>query len=69
MKQKYLIIIPTLILMVWVLIVHKYVQAKNKEIYHGIVLDKRAPGFTLTGQNGTRVTLSQFRGELDTLKV
>jgi len=64
MKQKRIVTTPILSLMVWILFLHKYVGAKKEEVYYGIVFNKRAPDFTLTSQNGTRVTLSRFRGEL-----
>jgi cytochrome oxidase Cu insertion factor (SCO1/SenC/PrrC family) len=62
MKQKRIVTIPILSLIVWILFLQKYVEANKEEVCYGIVFNKRAPDFTLTSQNGTRVTLSQFRG-------
>ncbi len=64
MKRKYIVTIPIVSLMVWILILNKYAGAENEEVYYGIALNKRALDFILTSQNGTRVILSQFRGKL-----
>jgi protein SCO1/2 len=64
--HKYVVKIAVLVLILlgWGLFFYQYFQARNKDVYHGILYQKEAPNFTLTAHDGKKATLSQFRGKV-----
>ena len=65
-RQKYMVKVTVLVLILlgWGLFFYQYFQARNRDVYHGILYQKEAPNFTLTDHNGKKATLSQFRGKV-----
>lgn len=65
-ERRYIVTATVLVLILlgWGLFFYQYFQSINKEKYHGVIYRKEAPNFTLTGHDGKKVALSQFRGKV-----
>ena len=67
MKRKNIIIASFVVLFLvaagWGAILYKLWEHKGKEDYYGNSLEMEIPDFTLTDQNGEKVSLSDFRGK------
>ena len=61
---KILIGILFLIIIGWGIILYQIVDQKSKSNYYGIVHEREAPSFTLTDQNGSKVSLSNFKDKV-----
>lgn len=67
MKRKNIIIASFVVLFLvaagWGVILYKLWEHKSKEDFYGNSLEMEIPDFTLTDQNGEKVSLSDFRGK------
>ncbi|HML95502.1 MAG TPA: SCO family protein [Thermodesulfobacteriota bacterium] len=67
MRRKNIIIASFVVLILvaagWGVILYKLWDHKVKDDYYGNSLEMDIPDFTLTDQNGNKVSLSDFRGE------
>ncbi len=67
MKRKNIIIASFVMLFLvaagWAVILYKLWDHKTKNDFYGNSLEMDIPDFTLTDQNGNKVSLSDFRGE------
>ncbi|MGE3522579.1 MAG: hypothetical protein AB7I96_06925, partial [Candidatus Dadabacteria bacterium] len=67
MRRKNIIIASFVMLFLvaagWGVILYKLWDHKTKEDFYGNSLEMDIPDFTLTDQNGNKVSLSDFRGE------
>ena len=61
---KILIGILFLILIGWGIILYQIIDIKSKSDFYGSVYEREAPNFTLTGQNGSKVSLSNFKDKV-----
>ncbi|MCH7517567.1 MAG: SCO family protein [Candidatus Dadabacteria bacterium] len=61
---KILIGILFLILIGWGIILYQIIDLKSKSDFYGSVYEREAPNFTLTGQNGSKVSLSNFKDKV-----
>ena len=61
---KILIGLLCLILIGWGIILYQIIDQKSKSDYYGIVHEREAPSFTLTDQNGSKVSLSNFKDKV-----
>lgn len=67
MNQKPILPIAILILLILLgvgFFLYKYDPFNYQDNYHGVVYNKEAPNFTLTNQDGNKVTLSQFKDKV-----
>ena len=68
MKRKKIllasVIVLSLILIAWAVILFQIFSIKNKSSFYGSSYDMKAPDFTLTGQDGQKVTLGDFKGKV-----
>ncbi|MEW6145052.1 MAG: SCO family protein [Thermodesulfobacteriota bacterium] len=67
MKRKKILIasvtVLSLVLVIWAVIIYQIFSIKSKESFYGSSYDMRAPDFTLTDQDGEKVSLGQFKGK------
>jgi len=65
MKNKNIFLL-LLVLMVsgWGASTYLYLDYKNKDLYHGKIYHRQAPRFVLTGHDGDKVRLDQFREKI-----
>ncbi len=67
MKKKKILIasitVLAIVLILWAVILYQIFAIKNKSSYYGSSYDMRAPEFTLTNQDGAKVSLSDFKGK------
>jgi protein SCO1/2 len=67
MKKKRVLIasvtVLSIVLIIWAVILYQVFAIKSKESYYGSSYDMRAPDFTLTNQDGEKVTLGDFKGK------
>ena len=67
MKRKNIVIASFVVLFLvaagWGAILYKLWEHKGKEDFYGNSLEMEIPDFTLTDQNGEKVSLSDFRGK------
>lgn len=67
MKKKKVLIasitVLSIVLIIWAVILYQVFAIKSKESYYGSSYDMRAPEFTLTNQDGEKVTLGEFKGK------
>ncbi len=67
MKRKKILIasvtVLSLVLIVWAVILYQIFTIKSKASFYGNSYDMNAPDFTLTDQNGEKVTLGDFKGK------
>ena len=67
MKKKRVLIasitVLSIVLIIWAGILYQVFAIKSKESYYGSSYDMRAPDFTLTNQDGEKVTLGDFKGK------
>jgi protein SCO1/2 len=67
MKKKRVLIasvtVLSIVLIIWAVILYQVLAIKSKESYYGSSYDMRAPDFTLTNQDGEKVTLGDFKGK------
>jgi protein SCO1/2 len=67
MKRKKILIasvtVLSLVLIVWAVILYQIFTAKSKSSFYGSSYDMKAPDFTLTNQDGEKVTLGDFKGK------
>ncbi|MEQ9619227.1 MAG: SCO family protein [Deltaproteobacteria bacterium] len=66
-RNKILIISLTVLLLIligWGVILYKIYDIKGKSDFYGHSFEREAPEFTLTDQNGSKVSLSDFKGKL-----
>jgi protein SCO1/2 len=61
---KISLVVLVLIIIGWGVILYQLFAAKSKADFYGNVYDREVPDFTLTDQNGSKVSLSDFRGRL-----
>jgi protein SCO1/2 len=61
---KILIGILFLILIVWGIILYQIIDLKSKSDFYGNVYEREAPSFTLTGHDGSKVSLSNFKDKV-----
>ncbi len=61
---KILIGILVLILLLWGVILYVYLDHNTKSDYYGMVYEREAPEFTLTDQEGAKVSLSDFKDKV-----
>ncbi len=61
---KILIGILVLILLLWGVILYVYLDHNTKSDYYGMVHEREAPEFTLTDQEGAKVSLSDFKDKV-----
>ena len=52
------------IVLLWGIILYVYLNSNSNADYYGIVYEREAPEFTLTDQDGDRVSLSDFKDKL-----
>ena len=68
MKRKKILIasvtVLSLILVIWAVIIFQIFSIKNKSSFYGSSYEMKAPDFTLTGQDGQKVTLGEFKGKV-----
>jgi cytochrome oxidase Cu insertion factor (SCO1/SenC/PrrC family) len=68
MKKKRVLIasitVLSIVLIIWAVILYQVFAIKSKESYYGSSYDMRAPDFTLTNQDGEKVTLGEFKGKV-----
>lgn len=68
MKKKRVLIasitVLSIVLIIWAVILYQVFAIKSKESYYGSSYDMRAPDFTLTNQDGEKVTLGDFKGKV-----
>ncbi len=50
-----------IILLLWGIILYVYLDQNTKSDYYGMVYEREAPEFTLTDQDGSKVSLSDFK--------
>ncbi len=58
---KILIGMLVIILLLWGIILYVYLDQNTKSDYYGMVYEREAPEFTLTDQDGSKVSLSDFK--------
>ena len=67
MKRKKILIasvtVLSLVLIVWAVILYQIFTIKSKSSFYGSSYDMKAPDFTLTDQDGEKVTLGDFKGK------
>jgi len=67
MKKKRVLIasvtVLSIVLIIWAVILYQVFAIKSKESYYGSSYDMQAPDFTLTNQDGEKVTLGDFKGK------
>lgn len=67
MKKKKVLIasvtVLSIVLIIWAVILYQVFAIKNKSSYYGSSYDMRAPDFSLTNQDGEKVTLGEFKGK------
>ena len=61
---KILIAIIFLTLIGWGIILYQIIDLKSKSDFYGNVYEREAPSFTLTDQNGSEVSLSDFKDKI-----
>jgi len=61
---KMLIGILIAIILLWAIILYVYLDQNIKSDYYGMVYEKEAPEFTLTDQDGSKVSLSDFKDKV-----
>ena len=61
---KILIGMLVIILLLWGIILYVYLDQNTKSDYYGMVYETEAPEFTLTDQDGSKVSLSDFKDKL-----
>lgn len=61
---KILIGMLVIILLLWGIILYVYLDQNTKSDYYGMVYEREAPEFTLTDQDGSKVSLSNFKDKL-----
>jgi len=61
---KFLIGMLVIILLLWGTILYVYLDQNTKSDYYGMVYEREAPEFTLTDQDGSKVSLSDFKDKL-----
>ena len=61
---KILIGILFLILIGWGIILYQIIDIKSKSDFYGSVYEREAPSFTLTGHDGSKVSLSNFKDKV-----
>lgn len=68
MKKKRVLIasitVLSIVLIIWAVILYQVFAIKSKASYYGSSYDMRAPDFTLTNQDGEKVTLGEFKGKV-----
>ncbi|MGH7849203.1 MAG: SCO family protein [Thermodesulfobacteriota bacterium] len=68
MKRKKILIasvtVLSLVLVVWAVILYQIFTARSKSSFYGSSYDMKAPDFTLTNQDGEKVTLGDFKGKV-----
>ena len=68
MKRKKILIasvtVLSLVLIVWAVILYQIFTIKSKSSFYGSSYDMKAPDFTLTNQDGEKVTLRDFKGKV-----
>lgn len=53
-----------LILIGWGIILYQIIDIKSKSDFYGSVYEREAPNFTLTGHDGSKVSLSNFKDKV-----
>lgn len=61
---KILIGMLVIIILIWGIILYVYLDQNTKSDYYGMVYERDAPEFTLTDQDGSKVSLSDFKDKL-----
>jgi len=61
---KILLGMLVIILLLWGIILYVYLDQNTKSDYYGMVYEREAPEFTLTDQDGSKVSLSDFKDKL-----
>lgn len=61
---KISLVVLVLIIAAWGVILYQLFVVKSSEDYYGYVYEKEVPDFTLTDQNGSKVSLSDFEDKL-----
>ena len=61
---RLLTVMLVLLVVLWGIILYVYVENNSRSGYYGIVYERDAPEFTLIGQNGAEVSLSDFDGKV-----
>jgi len=61
---RILTVILVLIALLWGIILYVYINNNSKSDYYGIVYEREAPEFTLTDQDGSKVSGSDFKGKV-----
>ena len=61
---KVLIGMLVLIILLWGVILYVYLDQNTKSDYYGMLYEREAPAFTLTDQDGSKVSLSNFKDKI-----